>query len=103
MVQLSAATSAQWAMVMAIGQDRSRPGGPYMTAGLKKISGPSSDKVLHTQSKKELNQNQVGTYNTFALVLSCILIKIYKVRENTGATLTHIKTTYLMILQTYCI
>lgn len=36
-------------MVMATGQDRSRPGGPYVTAGLKKISGPSSDTVLHTQ------------------------------------------------------
>lgn len=49
MVQLSAATSAQWAMVMAMGQDRSRPGGPYVTAGLKKISGSSSETVLHTQ------------------------------------------------------
>lgn len=49
MVQLSVATSAQWAIVMAMGQDRSRPGGPYVTAGLKKISGPSSDTVLHIE------------------------------------------------------
>lgn len=48
-VQLSAATSAQWATVMAIGQDRSRPGGPYVTAGLRKISDSSSDTALCTQ------------------------------------------------------
>ncbi|TNN60067.1 hypothetical protein EYF80_029736 [Liparis tanakae] len=52
MVQLSAATSAQWATVMATGQHRSRPGGPYVTAGLKKISGPSSDTALHAQKHR---------------------------------------------------
>lgn len=46
MVQLSAETSAQCAMVMATEQDRSRPGGPYVTAGLRKTSDPSSDKAL---------------------------------------------------------
>lgn len=57
MVQLSAATSAQWATVMAIGQDRSRPAGPYMRAGLKKISDPSSDTVLQTQRDTYLKNN----------------------------------------------
>lgn len=38
---------------MAVGKDRSRPGGPYVTVGLKKISDPSSDTVLHTQTHNE--------------------------------------------------
>lgn len=37
---------------MAMGQDRSRPGGPYVTAGLKKISGPSANKELHKKKVK---------------------------------------------------
>lgn len=52
MVQFPASTSPQWATVMAMGQDRSRPGGPYVTAGLRKISGPFSDKVLHREVKE---------------------------------------------------
>lgn len=55
MLQLSAATSAQWAMVMAMGQDRSRPGGPYVTAGLKKISDSSSDTALHIERKTKVS------------------------------------------------
>jgi len=55
MVQFSAATSAQCAMVMAMGQDRSRPGGPYVTAGLIKISDPSSDTALFHKMETLIN------------------------------------------------
>lgn len=55
-------------MVMAMGQDRSRPGGPYVTAGLKKISASSSDTVLQKQYMRILKQHLMMkvTYFFFA-------------------------------------
>ncbi len=57
MFQFSESTSAQWAMVMATGQNRSRPGGPYITSGPRRISQPSSVWTLntpwHTHTEKE--------------------------------------------------
>lgn len=52
MFQFSASTLAQWGMVMATGQKRSRPGGPYVTSGPRRISQPSSVWTLNTQWHK---------------------------------------------------
>lgn len=56
-------------MVMAMGQDRSRPGGPYVTAGLKKISGASSDTVLQKKRGGGGTPNN-QTYEIKLLLLS---------------------------------
>lgn len=65
MFQFSASSSAQWAMVMATGQKRSSPGGPYVTSGPRRISQPSSvwklNAAWHTEeSRRHKERKELG-------------------------------------------